>query len=179
MMTADLGPRSPLGAARLAELNLFTTVAHHAELFPAWMRFARKLLVEGSLPATDRELVILRVAHRLGSAYEWAHHARIATAVGIDPAAVAQGRGWDERSRLLLSAVDELQERATITDPTWAGLRRHLTTPQLIELPVLAGHYVLLAYTLNALNIPPDPHPLPVDQGSLEHLLAGKCSKLP
>jgi len=159
MMTADLGPRSPLGAARLAELNLFTTVARHPELFPAWMRFARKLLVEGRLPAVDRELVILRVAHRLGAPYEWSHHAPIATAVGIDPDAVALGPaapGWDERSRLLLSAVDELHEGATITDPTWAGLCRYLDTTQLVELPVLVGHYVLVAYTLNALRIQPE-----------------------
>ncbi|MEO3930605.1 carboxymuconolactone decarboxylase family protein [Micromonosporaceae bacterium B7E4] len=163
ILTADLGEASPLGVARLGDLNLFTTIARHSRLFPAWMRFGQALLADGSLPFADRELVILRVAHLCHVPYEWGHHARIALAGGLDRATVDRVvRGptaddWDERSRLLLTAVDELHTASSVSTSTWSGLRRHLDTNQLIELPVLVGHYVLLAYTINTLEISPEP----------------------
>ncbi|GAA0896893.1 carboxymuconolactone decarboxylase family protein [Virgisporangium aurantiacum] len=173
ILTANLGAESPLGAARLGDLNLFTTVARHHQLFPAWMRFADQLLRHGSLPFRDREVAILRVAYHCRVAYEWGHHVKIALAGGLDPATVARvvdgpaADGWDNRSRLLVTAVDELHFDARISGPTWSGLRGHLETTQLIELPVLVGHYTLLAYTINSLGIQPEPglSPLPQPTG--------------
>ena len=51
MLTADLGDRP-----RLGELNIFTTLARHPELFKTWMPFAGYLLIGGKLPFADREL---------------------------------------------------------------------------------------------------------------------------
>lgn len=65
--------------------------------------------------------------------------------------------GWTERQTLLLRAADELHTSARIARPTWDGLTAHLTARQLIELPMLVGHYHLLAFTLNSLQVQPEP----------------------
>ena len=55
---AELGP--------LGSFNIFRTFARHPELFQSWLPFGAYLLSGGSLPAADRELLILRTAERCG-----------------------------------------------------------------------------------------------------------------
>lgn len=169
ILTAELGPESPLGAAQLGELNLFTTVARHSRPFKSWLALGRQLVVRAALPFADRELAILRIGWLCRSPYEWGQHVRIAAAGGIPRAIVDRvpsgpgADGWDDRQRLLLHAVDELHADSRISDTTWEGLSGHLDEQQLIELPMLVGYYHLVAFTLGSLAIQPEPglEPLP------------------
>jgi alkylhydroperoxidase family enzyme len=142
---------------------LFTTLGRHRRLFRPWLRFAGRLMPGGVLPRRDAELVILRVAHLCDSPYEWAHHARIAPRAGLDRSAVARVRegadasGWNQRQAAILRAVDELHATRTLGDERWDALAAAgLSETELIELPLLTGHYEMLAMTLNALRVPPD-----------------------
>ena len=145
--------------------RVFTTLAHHRRLFRRWLPFAGALMPGGVLPRADSELVILRVAHNTGSEYEWRQHERLAQGAGLSAAEVAQVRdgaaadGWRHRQSLLLRAADELHEERTISDDLWAELRPLLSDQELIELCMLVGHYEMLAMTLNALAVEPDPVP--------------------
>ncbi len=56
----------------------------------------------------------------------------------------------------MLRATDELYASTAWSDATWEELGMHLTERQLIELPMLIGHYLMLAMTINALRIQPD-----------------------
>jgi alkylhydroperoxidase family enzyme len=67
--------------------------------------------------------------------------------------------GWSPRRQLLLRAADELHSDRTISDALWAPLRAQLSDTELIELCMLVGHYEMLAMTLNALRVEPDPLP--------------------
>jgi alkylhydroperoxidase family enzyme len=152
-----------LGAGTQGPPALFTTLGRHRRLFRPWLRFASGLMPRGQLPRPDAELVILRVAVLCDSAYEWTQHERIAPRVGLDEAAVARVRegadapGWSARQAAIIRAVDELHGSRTLGDANWEALRAAgLTDTQLIELPMLAGHYEMLAMTLNALRVPPD-----------------------
>jgi AhpD family alkylhydroperoxidase len=143
--------------------GLFTTLARHRRLFRPWLRFAGRLMPGGKLPRADSELVILRVAHLCGCAYEWGHHERIALRFGLTTADVervrdgAGGQGWSARQTAILAAVDELHATRTLADPGWQALRdAGLGPTELIELPMLVGHYEMLAMTLNALAVEPD-----------------------
>jgi 4-carboxymuconolactone decarboxylase len=164
ILTANLGDQP-----RLAELNVFTTLARHPELFKTWIPFAGYLLVGGRLPFADRELLILRTGYNCRAPYEWGQHVRVATSGGIERevvdrvAAGPDAPGWDERQALLLRAADELHADARISTATWEGLARHLDQQQLIELPILVGHYHLVAFALNSLGVQPEPGlaPLP------------------
>jgi alkylhydroperoxidase family enzyme len=142
---------------------LFTTLGRHRRLFRPWLRFAAGLMPRGDLPRPDAELVILRVAVLCDSAYEWTQHERMAPRVGLDAAAVVRVRegadaaGWTARQAAIVRAVDELHATRTLGDASWNALRAAgLTDTQLIELPLLTGHYEMLAMTLNALQVPPD-----------------------
>jgi alkylhydroperoxidase family enzyme len=146
--------------------HVFTTLARHRRLFRPWLRFAGRLMPGGTLSRPDAELVILRVAHRCESEYEWQHHARIGRQAGLSAEQVDAARDaapdgvLSARQALLVRAVDELHDTRTIGDDTWAALGRELSEHQLIELPMLAGHYEMLAMTLNSLRVQPDPAPL-------------------
>jgi alkylhydroperoxidase family enzyme len=75
-------------------------------------------------------------------------------------------RGWSPRQEAILRAVDELHATRTLGDAAWEGLcAAGLDQTQLIELPMLVGHYEMLAMTLNALRVEPDRFRRPVRVG--------------
>jgi alkylhydroperoxidase family enzyme len=138
--------------------NIFATLVRHPGLFRRWLPFGGKLL-SGRIPARERELVILRTAWLCRSDYEWGQHDLIARSVGLADDEIRRVRtgpdaeGWDATERMLLRATDELHADACIADQTWAALAAHYDVKQLIELPMLVGHYHLVAYTLNSLGV--------------------------
>jgi alkylhydroperoxidase family enzyme len=169
---AQIG-RLNLGIARLIGAaagsgppNIFTTLARHRSLFRRWLLFAGALMPGGVLPRADSELLILRVARLCGSEYEWHHHQRLALTAGLDRddvARVGEGHaapGWSQRQVLLLRAADELHADRVISDSLWGELEALLSERELIELPMLVGHYEMLAMTLNSLGVQPDAVPM-------------------
>jgi AhpD family alkylhydroperoxidase len=148
-------------AAGTGPPNLFLTLGRNRALFRGWLRFAGRLMPGGSLARREAEMVILRVAHHRGCAYELEHHARLAARAGVDAAEVARlcggpTTGWAGRERALLDATDALLA-GDLPDATWDELRRHLDEAEAVELCLLVGHYDMLATVIAALRIQPDP----------------------
>ncbi|MFJ4653404.1 MBL fold metallo-hydrolase [Nocardia sp. NPDC088792] len=143
-------------------LNLFSVLVRQPDLFEAWLPLAMRIS-DGSLPAADRELVVLRTALRCGSRYEWQQHAPVALAVGLGEADLRRivngpdASGWTAQHKALLRCVDELHAMSTISEATWQELAEHYDEPQLVELVMLVGHYHQVAFVLNALHVPLDP----------------------
>lgn len=158
VVASAAGRRAGTGPVRL-----FLILGRHRRLFIGWLHFAGRLMPGGVLPRRETELVILRVAHLCGSAYELEHHARLGRATGLDEAdlrRVAGGPGadgWTARERALLHAVDALHAEGDLADAAWAELARHLDERERIELCLLAGHYEMLATVIRTLRIEPDP----------------------
>jgi 4-carboxymuconolactone decarboxylase len=143
--------------AVLQGANIFSTLVRAPGLFRRWMPFAGKLL-SGKLPARDRELLVLRTAWNCGADYEWGHHVAIGLGAGltrdeIDRIPGGPGAGWPPLEALLLQAADELHLDQRISDATWNGLRCSYDEQQLIELPMLVGHYHMVAMTLKTLGV--------------------------
>jgi AhpD family alkylhydroperoxidase len=141
-----------------SELNVFTTLVRHPKLFRRWSAFGGALLLAGSLPPRDRELLILRTAWNNGCEYEWGQHVRIARDAGLDAEIdlLIEGPtapGLTPSDAALLQAADELHRDSVISDATWARLRERYDEHQLIEVPMVVGHYALLGYTLNSLGV--------------------------
>jgi len=65
--------------------------------------------------------------------------------------------GWRPSERALLEAVDELSRTRSLSDATWLALREHFSERQLIELPILVGHYHMLAMAISALGVEREP----------------------
>jgi len=151
-----------LAQSAMGSLNIFHTLAHYPGLLRRWLPFGGKLLQGSKLPAHDRELVILRVAWNTRARYEWAQHVGIAQRAGVTDEEIERipdgpgAAGWSDMERLVLTAVDELHADHCISDTTWAALESHFDVKQLIELPMLAGHYALLAGALNSLGVQPE-----------------------
>lgn len=142
-----------------APLNIFATLAHHPKLLTRWLPFANHVLVKSSLPARDRELLILRTGWRCASPYEWAQHVQIGLAAGLSEADIARiaggpdTPGWEAFDAALLRATDELHDTGRITDDTWAVLASRYDTAQLLEVPMTVGQYHLVSFLLNAARV--------------------------
>lgn len=139
-------------------LNVFTTLGRHPELFRRWITFGGVLL-SGTLPGRDRELVILRTAVRCGADYEWSHHAGTAAALGVsDDELAALGKDLDEHpwppdDLALLRAVDEMHDTFALSDPSWSAVHERFGDAGAIELVMLVGQYHLVALALRVLRV--------------------------
>jgi alkylhydroperoxidase family enzyme len=142
--------------------NIFATLVRHPGLFRRWLPFGGKLLA-GRLTPRHRELAILRTGWLCRSEYEWGQHVLLARRSGVDDVEIARvqegpdAAGWTALEAALLRAADELHTDACIGDATWGVLAAHLDERQLIEVPMLIGHYHLVAFTLNSLGVQREP----------------------
>ena len=134
--------------------------ARHVPLSVAWLPFTEMLAGEdATLSAEHRELLILRVAWRTRSGYEWAQHSRMAVDTGLTKAqvdAIPQGpvaEVWTPLQRVMLTAVDEVLDQHAVGDETWAGLAAHFGPAELFELLFVIGGYLCLATVLNSIGL--------------------------
>jgi alkylhydroperoxidase family enzyme len=145
-----------------AVLNVFGTIAHHPTLLREWLKFATYALTKSSLDPRTRELVVLRVGWRCDAPYEWGQHVVVGRTVGLrdeDVHRVAAGpdaEGWTPAEAAALRATDELHDRSTVTDRTWAALTEHFDPQQILDLVFLVGNYHLVSFALNACRVQRD-----------------------
>src|SRR5580658_351498 len=97
-----------LKASILPTANIFTTFVRAPGLFRKWLPFGGKLL-NGKLPARERELLILRTAWNCQAEYEWGQHVIIGGSVGISDTEVQRvasrsTEGWSASDATLLTA---------------------------------------------------------------------------
>lgn len=136
--------------------NLLATMVRHPDLTRAYLGFNAYLLIDSTLSGRAREVALLRVVHRRGCVYLWSHHVPIARRAGITTAeidAIRYDEVTDERDRVVVRAVDELDEHSTISDTTWVELGRHFDDRQRMDLVFTVGGYCLLALAVNTFGI--------------------------
>src|SRR5262249_43264619 len=132
------------------------TLLHHPLLVGPFLAYNRVLLQTPALGHRLRELIVLRVAWRTGSLYEWVQHVRIAASLMTteEIGAIARGDGaWTPLERDLLAATDQLVDRHRIDDVTWAALAAQLDGRQLVEVVFTAGTYTCLAMAFNSFGL--------------------------
>lgn len=139
---------------------VFLTLGRSRRMFWGWLHFAGTLMPGGRLGRRRTELVILRVAHRCSSTYEWTQHAGLARRAGLSADEIEAVREdaavWTASEALLLAVTDELLAHDDLCDDTWTRLRAAFDEPTCIELLMLIGHYRMLATTLSTLRVQPD-----------------------
>ena len=151
---------APLAGSQLAILR---TLAHDEPLLAPFLGWAAALAGRGALSRRDSELLALRAAERSRSAYEWGHHSEYARAAGLSDDEIArvaadpEAEGWSARDRLLLRAADELHAAQRLEEATWNGLRALFSDAQLVEIPLVVGHYTMLSMLANATGVPLEP----------------------
>lgn len=146
--------RAQLGAV----LNVHRVMANHPDLMAAWTPLRQHIATGGSLEPRRRELVILRVAHRTGVAYEWHHHVSRARAAGLTAHEIEAVRlngntTWQAGDLALLVAVDELLDDVCLGDATRLALEASVGVEGILDVVVTVGMYVTLAMLINTAGI--------------------------
>src|SRR5690606_34792098 len=100
---------APVRAGGRPALNIFRTLAHAPEALTAFLAWGSYLLSKrNSLPAREREIVILRTGFLCRSGYEWTQHAEIGLRAGLtgdDLARIKAGaEGWPPADSALIRA---------------------------------------------------------------------------
>ncbi len=140
-------------------INIFRTLARHPKLLKRWSVFGNHVLYGSTLPARERELIILRTGYLCGSGYEWAQHVAIARRSGVSDAEIEHlvegpdATNWNADDRLLLQAADELVSDKFISGPTWEALAGRWNQQQLMDIVFTVGQYTLVSMALNTFGV--------------------------
>jgi 4-carboxymuconolactone decarboxylase len=143
--------------------NFYTTLANHPKMGERWGPFATYILGESTLPARDREILILRTGWLCWSEYEFGQHTIVAKNAGLTPEEIKRitlgpnAPGWDPFDATLIRAVDELHSDAFITDATWNALAKRYNRQQLMDVVMTVGNYNLVSMLLNTFGVQLDP----------------------
>jgi 4-carboxymuconolactone decarboxylase len=139
--------------------TVLATLIHHPVLAAPFLVFNNVLLRTPALTPRQRELMVLRVAWRTRSRYEWIQHARLRDRYDItldDVEAIARGElldSWNDLERALVGAADQLLDDSCISDATWARLAEDLDERQLVEIVFTVGTYTMLAMAFNSFEM--------------------------
>jgi alkylhydroperoxidase family enzyme len=116
-------------------------------------------LMNGTISERDRELAVLRVGWLCQAPFEWNAHVNVGkrkaglTTEDIERVTIGSSApGWSEADRGILRAVEELISDAMISEETWALLSKRLSYEQLLELPILVGQYLGVAFLQNSIR---------------------------
>lgn len=146
----------------MAHLNVFRVMLNHPELAAAVSNLLATLLYKANkLDLRLRELIIMRIAWRTGSVYEWTQHWRVAEALGIDGESVVAVRDWEDADslsdadRAVLAATDETIDSGRISNATWHACCAHLPSgTERIELVLAISNWRLFSEMFRSLGIP-------------------------
>lgn len=139
--------------------NIFRTLGHHPDLLRRWTVFANHVLAKSTLPAREREMLILRTGWLCGSEYEWGQHTRIGKGAGLSDEEIRRiadgpdADGWSAEDALLLRAADELHQEQKVSDATWGQLSQRFSTKQMLDLVFAVGQYTLVCMALRSTGV--------------------------
>jgi 4-carboxymuconolactone decarboxylase len=145
-------------------LNIFRTFLRAPEALKAFLAYGGYILSKrNSLPARERELIILRTGFLCASGYEWTQHLAIAARAGLSDEEIVgikaggEALAWRASDRALLQACDQLVKDKFITTPVWSALKTHFSDHQCIDAILTIGQYTQVSMFLNTLGVQLDP----------------------
>ncbi|KAL4916111.1 AhpD-like protein [Aspergillus aurantiobrunneus] len=149
--------------------NIFLVLAHSRGLFPNVMG-----LIGGcfngktrTIPLLDWQLIVLRVATKVGAKYMYDVNLPVSELYELDPAkinamdctpeSVVAGDGpWTARDRAILRIVDEQIATMTNETQTIEEALVFLSDAELVEVLIIIGAYCMLARIIRGLKVDDD-----------------------
>jgi 4-carboxymuconolactone decarboxylase len=141
----------------------FAVLLHSPDLAGRAAHLGAYVRFESALTPVQRELAILATARAMDCAYEWAYHAPEARKAGVGAetiAAIREQRGpsaFDTEAAEIVEYVRQLLTTHRADDATFTALRARLGVQGIVELTATVGYYAMLACTLNAFEVMPEP----------------------
>lgn len=141
--------------------NIFRTLLAHPDAMRGFLSYGNYILSKrNTLPAREREIVILRTGYLCRSGYEWAQHVEIGKRAGLTDAEIAglkqgaEAAVWKtDADRALIRATDELFDDKFVSDATWKALTTHFSQKQCVDLVFTAGQYTQVSMALNTFGV--------------------------
>ncbi|TVS02822.1 MAG: carboxymuconolactone decarboxylase family protein [Rhodobacteraceae bacterium] len=142
------------------QLNVYRVMAHHPALLRAWEALRMHVVTQNALGRVRAEIVILRLAHRLGSSYEWNQHVVRGLRLGLSAARITalEGplSGMPEEDALLAGAVDSLLDTAHLDKEHLTRLEARVGREGVLDLMATVGMYMTLGFLLRTTDAPLD-----------------------
>src|SRR5580658_8583912 len=154
---------APMGTGGLPPLNIFRTLARAPKALTRFNEWGAYVLSRrNSLPAREREIVILRVGFLCKSGYEFTQHTRIGLNEGLTEAEIKKIKagadaGWSAPDAALIRAADDLVGNHFVSDRTWAELAAHVDEKQCMDVVFTAGQYTQVSMFLNTFGVQVEP----------------------
>ena len=138
-------------------LNVYRVMAHHPALLRVWAPLRHHIVRASALGPERSEVVILRAAFRIGSDYEWTHHASRARALGFSDERIAALRNTaDGDDHLIVKAVDALIDEHRLSPSQELELAGAIGRRGVIDLIATVGFYSVLGGLLMTYRTPID-----------------------
>lgn len=167
-----------------SKTNVINVMSSHPPLGAVYNQWGKHLLMHNSVPVRYLEILILRVAVRVKSAYEWHNHVGYGMNAGLTLEEIGALRDapdsfpWPELDRAIIDATDELIDNGIIGDATWATLSKHFDRSQLMDLTFSIGHYVMTSWALSTFGVQLEsPDPIGFDLRTKSGKIPGKTYK--
>lgn len=149
--------------AALPPFNLARTLAAAPTLLGPFLALGGAILARCELDPRLRELAILQVARCTGATYERVQHEQIARSLAIteeEITAVAAGDPgpFDDETRLVLQAAEEISLSVSASDGTLAALLEHFGRRQTTELVVTVAYYAAVSRVLETAGVEVEEH---------------------
>ena len=144
----------------MGELHLFQVMGHTPRAMQAYMRFGTSLWNAGDLSTRERELAILAVARQQRAIYEWHQHVSMGLDAGISyeelrSIAADDYCGFPVREQAIMRYAKAVANES-VTAPLFEAAVEVTDIETVVGLTLLAGHYLLTARFLDAMQIPTD-----------------------
>jgi alkylhydroperoxidase family enzyme len=154
------GPAAREGGSKS---NTMMALANHPRLALAQLDFGKYILLHSTLTPKEKELVVLRVAWRFGSHYQWAHHVHAGRLMGMTDAefAALEREGpqalWSEAEQAFIDGIDQLCAAGRIDDATWTRLVTGMDRHRLMDFLYSVGFFTMNAWAFGAMGIELEP----------------------
>jgi 4-carboxymuconolactone decarboxylase len=116
-----------------------------------WLAYVGYFLRNATIPARERELLILRTAWLSRGDYIWGRHDVHGQDAGLTKEEISRvttgpdAAGWSDFDAALLRASDGLHARRFVSDATWSTLAQRYSESQLREVVMIVGNYTQLS----------------------------------
>jgi 4-carboxymuconolactone decarboxylase len=153
---ADTIASGPRGSLR----GPFLALIHNPELASHVQALGEHLRYGTGLDAALLEVPILVVARKWNCDYEWAAHSRVARSAGLrDEVIDAIGRGakadcMTADETLLYEFAEETARQGSPSDRLFEAAAQRFGRPTVLDLLAVCGYYSLMAFVLNAAQLP-------------------------
>jgi len=142
-----------------AIINLQLVTGHAPKFSQASSAMAFTIRFDAKTPRPLLELVIMRTAQIVGSAYEINQHTPLIKMCGYSDAQLAALPAWktstlfDDKERAVLGYVEQMAHGGDVDDATFAALQKFFTPQEIVEITYTVGSYYANGLLTKALRI--------------------------